>query len=561
MKKFFYFYLRGGCIVFCIGVLFSAYAINLQKTSTGYTAVVELSDVAVEKVDNGYVAVNIRGLYNNNQVGMAGLPETMFRLAIGRKKLVPTIKVTELETETKVLVEKIHPMQVGSSINSPLSERSFNFDLNYYKSIGKKESVVSISEPFESHGVPGVEVTIRPVSYNPVRNLVTIVKKFRLEITMPEGLSAIPAISSRDGHAFVKKLFVNYDVPQQKGQAKDNYLILYESQYADDYALDSFVTFRKQLYNVMTVDLDDAGNSSSDVQSYINGLDPKPTYVLFVGNAGEMPHFSSGPSSYWQYSLQDGSDKYSDCFVGMFSVRDAEELGNIIHKTMYTEKNIDNYPKQATLYSTYDGDGHIDREVTYIRENYWDPGEFEIDWQVADNNSSLSASQATNNTKDAIEANESRYVCYQGHGSTSQFSGGIKSSDIGKMTNTEVYPFVWGFACVTGTFTGSKCFGDYWISSKNGACMYTGASVNSSTYQKCLNAGMARMAAIEPDIHTIGQIFFLGKHFVWDTTISVSGFNSSSKDQGSKMYNLFGDPALETIHYNGNTGISKGENS
>jgi len=277
-----------------------------------------------------------------------------------------------------------------------------------------------------------------------------------------------------------------------------------------------------------------------------------------VGNAGTMPHYTasvgSRPHTYWPYSLEEGSEKYSDCFVGMFSVRSAEELGNIVHKTMHTEKNIDDYPKRVTLYSTYDGDGHIHDQVTYIKDHYWEPGGFEIDWQIADGDP-MNASQATAAAKKAIADNASRYVCYQGHGGTTGFSEGISSSDVTKMTNDEVYPFVWGFACLTGTFTGSKCFGDAWISAEGGACMYTGASVSSASYQKILNAGMARMAAVEPDLHTIGQIFFFGKHFVFDTSISASGFSCSetAKKEGASMYNLFGDPALETISYATNT--------
>ena len=541
--------------IFCLiaiiltGNIFSLSAIDLQKTEYGYTSIIDLPDVTVKKIDNGYVALSVPGFYYENTVGKAALPETMFRLAIGRKNLIPEIEVTELETETRILPARIHPMQADAPVSQPVSERAFDFDLDYYSSFGKREQVVSVSEPFVCHGVPGVEVTVRPVSYNPAGNVVTIVKKFKIGITMPEGSSAIPAITSKSSHAFVKKLYANYDIPLKKSNRKEGYLILYESQYEENAALDSFVTFREQSYEVSKVKISDAGSSASAVQSYIRGLNPKPTYVLFVGNAGSMPHFTDGPDSYWQYSLEQGSDEYSDCFVGMFAVRSAEALGNIIHKTMYTEKNIDNYPNHVTLYSTYDGDGHIHREVTYIKDTYWEPGQVEFDWQIADNNSSLSATQATSNTMNNINSNTSKYVCYQGHGGTTGFAPGISSSDVENMTNTEVYPFVWGYACLTGDFSSGTCFGEAWIAEKHGACMYTGASVNSSTYQKCLNAGMARAAAIEPELTKIGQIFFYGKHFVWDTTINVSGFQSSSKSEGSKMYNLFGDPALETEQY------------
>jgi hypothetical protein len=535
--------------VFLGGNMMAASALELQKTRSGYTAVVIIPDVTINVTENGYAGLAVKGYYYNNPVGMPALPERMFRLAIGKNKTVPEIGVTVLEEETIALPARLHPIQEDYPDHTPVSSRTFHIDRDFYTTTGTKEPLVSVSELFVCHGVPGVEVSIRPVSYNPLQNRVTVAKKFRLDITMPEGLSAIPAITSKSSHAFVKKIFTNYDVPLKTSNRKEGYLIICESDYEGNAALDSFITFREQLYDVTCVKLSDVGSSSSAIQSYIREQSPTPTYVLFVGNPSDIPHFSSGAHSYWQYSLEEGSDKYSDIFVGMFAVRSASGLGNIVHKTIYTEKNIDNYPKQVTLYSTYDGDGHIHREVTYMKETYWEPGNWEIDWQIADNNSSLSASQATSNTEKAIAENASKIVIYQGHGGTSGFTPGINSSDVRNMTNTEVYPFVWGFACQTGSFSGSSCFGEAWITEEHGACMYTGASVNSSTYQKVLNAGMARAASLESDLTTIGQIFYYGKHFVWDTTINVSGFNSSNKTSGSQMYNLFGDPALETEEY------------
>ena len=172
--------------------------------------------------------------------------------------------------------------------------------------------MVTVSEPFVSFGVPGVELIIRPVSYNPAKNVVTIVTKFKLDITMPEGLDAIPATYSEDGHAFIKKLFVNYEVPLPRGHRKDGYLILHESQYAENEDMKTFIEFREDLYDVTAVDIDDAGSDESEVKSYINDLSPKPTYILFVGNAGTMPHYTasvgSRPHTYWPYSLEEGSE-------------------------------------------------------------------------------------------------------------------------------------------------------------------------------------------------------------------------------------------------------------
>lgn len=537
-------------LIFFIGSIFFVSGVTLTKTENGYISIITVPKLAIKQYENGYLGLDLAGYYvNNNPIGRPAIPEQMIRLAIGEKKLIPQVKVTVLESEKIILKGRIHPVQEDTPQYLDLKQRPFDIDLLYYKTPGERQELVSVSEPFSCHGVPGVEITIRPATYNPQDNSVILVKKFQLDITMPEGFNAIPSITSNASHAFVKSIFNNYDVPLRENYRKDPYLILYESQYKENSDFKTFVDFRKELYEVTTVDLKDAGSSGDAVKTYINNLNPKPTYVCFVGNPSKMPHFTGSPKSYWQYSLQSGSDKYSDCFVGMLPVRSASDLTNVVKKTIHTEKNINDYPNQVSLYSTYDGDGHIHREVKYIKDNYWDKGEYESDWQIADNNSSLSASQATANVKKTINDNASKIVCYQGHGSTSGWQHGFKSSDLSKLTNTEVYPFVWGYACQTGAISSSPSFAERWLTAERGACMYTGASVNSGSYQKVLNAGMARATAVEPDLTTIGQIFFYAKHFVFDTTISAPGFQAGNKTQGAKMYNLFGDPALETTEY------------
>ena len=157
-------------------------ALELQKTRKGYSAEVKIPSVTINSTENGYVGLSIRGYYYNNPVGMPALPERMFRLAIGKNKIVPQISVTVLETETIALSAKLHPVQEDYPDNVPISSRTFHIDRDFYTTSGTKEPLVSVSESFVCHGVPGVEVSIRPVSYNPLQNRVTVAKKIRLDI-------------------------------------------------------------------------------------------------------------------------------------------------------------------------------------------------------------------------------------------------------------------------------------------------------------------------------------------------------------------------------------------
>ncbi len=554
--------------IICFGVYFSSVsAITLKKVgNTGYAAVVDVSDIAIKKMDNGYVYIKANGYLPDGVIGRPALPQKMFRLAIGTGKQIPEVQITVLEKEKMILSGRLHPLQKGWSPTSGLPRQSFRIDKKYYRNPGTSAPLVSVSEPFVCHGVPGVEITLCPFSYNPQKNVLTVIRKFKLTITMPDGISTIPALSSKTSHAYVKHLLTNYDVPLKKPSRsrgeEENYLIITAPEFEDDPALDSFTTFREETYTVSKVSTDDAGSSTDQIVSYLKNIYTEEglTYVLFVGNQSNLPYFSSGPSSFWQYGLIDGDDDYTDVHVGVFCVRNAASLGNIVHKTIHTERSIENYPDTTTIYSTFIHE-HMEMQCNYIRSRHWEPGGWKTSWMVPKAGSS---ENYTEDLKKQINSNNTRFVSYEGHGSSSGWQEGLDQGDVRNLTNREVYPFVWGYACSNGTFqNSSECFAETWIGAEGGAVMFTGASELSSSYQKALNVGMARGASHEDDLYSIGQIFDYGKTYVFDSTESIADdmqfVETVEKEGGSKMYNLFGDPAC-LVKYKGITESSYPEN-
>ncbi len=569
MKRYLQLLSRGGLVVLSAGVLFALFALDLQKTPTGYMGIIEVPEVKLHETGNNMILCRMPGYVSiRNSVGQAGIPQKTVRLAIGQKCLKPIVKVHILKKEEIKLVNKIYPVQMEWTLNRPVSERPFSFDFAYYTTEGKATPLVSISEPFGCHGIPGVELTIRPVYYNPVKNLLVVIKKYKLDITMPEGIGSIPILSSKAHYAYVKKVFLNSnDISFSNAGTKENYLIIVAPTYDENEDLARFITFREKLYNVSKVTTTESGGSASAIKSYLQDLwngspEEKPCYVLFVGkgaNSGNdaIPYHSGSASTYWSYHKMD-TDNYGDIFVGCFFVRSATKLKNIINKTIYTEENIDDYPKVTTQYSSYSDNAHIKNECNTIKTWHWDKSDLEVSWMVPEVNQSGSTFKQP--LIKQINANETRYVAYQGHGSQTSWQSGLSTSDVNNLTNDEVFPFVWSFACLTGTFTNSsECLGEAWIGAEGGGCMFTGASVSSSYYQKIFNAGMACGAAKMDDLTTIGQIYNFAKMYCRDSTAILDdpGFNKVGSilyESGEAMYNLFGDPALETITYE--TGIS-----
>lgn len=356
-----------------------------------------------------------------------------------------------------------------------------------------------------------------------------------------------------------KSLFLVFIISFSLFAQKAGYLVITESQYENDENLQEFISFRELLYDVTVVSVSEAGGSVSAIKSYIKNVyqNDNVKYVLFIGKASQnssgIPYETDGYPTYHNYGLID-NDNYLDVYVGCFFVRSATDLGNIIYKTMHAENNASEYPMLSTQFSSFRDDAHISDECGLIRDRYWDAGDVASDWMVPEPYGIETA--FVQPLINRINNNETRIVTYQGHGATTYWCGSngsgqsISSSQVTSLSNDEVYPVIWSMACVTGSFQqGSKCFGETWTTSENGACAFIGASNNSYVYQKMLNAGLACGINLKDDIHTLGQLFAFAKSFVRDSMhiANLSGFEKVTGVDPSheNMYNLFGDPALE----------------
>ncbi len=345
---------------------------------------------------------------------------------------------------------------------------------------------------------------------------------------------------------------------------KDNYLIVVAEQYQNNSKLEEFITFRNEVFNVSVVTVSEAGGTKDAIKSYIKNLyngAGSLGYVLFIGQGKtELPCFTASTSAgtantFHPYGDVEG-DSDMDIAVGCFFVRSATDLENMINKTMHTERSIDSYPKEQIMFSVYaDNDDNLVRLCGIMRDRYWEQPEnsemeYATSWMMPERGKGQSSGYYKSDFLNAVNSNSATFIAYQGHGSTTGWTDqtNVTTSDVNNLSNDEVYPFVFSHACVTGSFhNSSKCFGETWTTSENGAVAFYGSSVNSSYYQKQLNAGSACAIAQRPEITKIGDLFVFAKKFVRDTTIpgfSGTGFGTPNMND-ENMYNLFGDPGLD----------------
>lgn len=346
---------------------------------------------------------------------------------------------------------------------------------------------------------------------------------------------------------------------------KKNYLIIVDDQYEQNAKFQEFVTFREIAYNVTVKTLSEVGNSETGIKSAMQNLYDSDGlgYTLLIGNSGGgIPYKTGSYNTFHDYGLMD-SDKQLDVAVGCFFVSNSSDLENIIHKTIHTEQNINDYPMVTTQFSSYTTRAHIEQQCNAIKDEYWEQSDYEVSWMIPPYSGGTSM-QYVETLRNQINSNETSIIAFQAHGAeTGWVNGGsyyspeqnrqglsFDVSDVRGLTNDEVYPIVMSFACVSGSFQLNGGFGENWTTAKGGACAFIGSSKNSSHYQKTLNASLAS-AFCQDEITTLGDLFVAGKNFLRDST---SHYQSVMTTQSSgsvsvviadeQMYNLFGDPGL-----------------
>ena len=162
--------------------------INLTKTSNGYIIDFKLPSyqflpIAAEGED--YNQLLITGYGVKPEVGLPALPIVSFNLFIAYEETQPEFELKNIITSEMILKNKIFPFQMPWEKSSPIEDRPFTINNEYYNSNGNIEQpFVKISEPFIIAGVKGVTVTFYPFRYNPVENRLIAVNSGSINILL-----------------------------------------------------------------------------------------------------------------------------------------------------------------------------------------------------------------------------------------------------------------------------------------------------------------------------------------------------------------------------------------
>jgi len=520
--------------------------INLTKTSSGYKINFSLPDYQLKSVfaeGEEYFNIVIPGYGVTPEVGLPALPLVSFNLFIPTEEKQPEFEIENIGYNEQFLSHKIFPFQMPWEKNQSLSERPFIINEEYYNSTGKTDQpLITISEPFIIAGLKGITVTIYPFSYNPIENKLILLNSGTFNILVDQPVTTVTN-KSNSLQKFFEKIFINFQSTPDNSAMK--YLVI--TAPAFEAGMQQFLNHKiSKGFDAEMFNTNATGTTNASIKNFIqlryNDPQTRPEFILLVGDVNHIPAWtgsgSGTPSTDLNYVQLEGGDYYADAFIGRFSVANTDQLQNAINKSLYMENYIGTLTKKNIFMASTDNWQISEGTHNYVIDNYFGPANY--------TNLKLytyTYSATTQQLIDALNDNQI-FAIYSGHGSEYSWADGpqLNQSQVQALTNTW-YPFVYSFACVTGSYHLSECFGETWLRTENGASTFYGSSVNSYWDEDDILEKNIFKAMFDDDITLMTPMFVQGMIYLVNHYGGITGTTLRYME----MYNLMGDPSMPVI--------------
>ncbi len=426
----------------------------------------------------------------------------------------------------------------------------YTFDAAYKSDSWYPGRIAELGRPYIMRDKRGIVVTVTPFQYNPVRRVLRVTTGLTLSVTA-KGSGKINVLQKnvrRPSRAFDKVFennFINYSRLSSSGSLPedgDMLVITYDNFNATVQPLVDWKNSQKiptTLVNVSSI-----GNTAQKIKAYIQDLYDTSNlcYVLLVGDSGEVASpRKHGNSADPTYALLSGNDHYPDIFVGRFSAQTVSQAETQVKRTLEYEQSWhsgDWFWKGTGVASNLSGGHHgesDDEHMDYIRDDLLAYGYTEVDqiydpWATA--------------TQVSYALNEGRGVVnYCGHGDmTSWSTSGFSTTNVDKLTNQGMLPFIITVACDNGRFEAGTCFAEAWLrATDSGEPTGAIAMYASSAKQAWVPPMDAQDEFIDlyvaESMHSYGGLCFAGACKMMDE------YGQDGEDEFDNWI-VFGDPSL-----------------
>ncbi len=395
---------------------------------------------------------------------------------------------------------------------------------------------------------PLVVLEVYPVQYHPARNEVELLD-LEVQVQVPAPTPRHPWKLSTPFLAQLKRLVLNPEALLRVPPAPVGYLILVPDAYISaiqPYA--DWLTAKGYFVTLTPLSAIGSNPTATEIRAYIQNAyatwDVPPTFVLLVGDVDQIPNFTGQgegtPDTDLNYGMMDDTDYFPDLYVGRFSVSSASELSQVVNKALAYQQtawaNGRAWAQRAYFMASDDASFHQVAEGTHL----YAMGIVRAHGMIAD---SLFEYYGTG-TPVATALNDGRSLAiYSGHGYEQGWAGpSFDISDIYSLSNTDRYPMVQSYACLTGSYAAyDECFMEAWLRAPDkGAVVALGSSVTSYWDEDDVLERRMFDAQFDSAITWV-----MG--FVNHAKMALYEYygNTDRVRRYFEMYNLFGDPALD----------------
>jgi hypothetical protein len=327
-------------------------------------------------------------------------------------------------------------------------------------------------------------------------------------------------------------------------------------------SLGSFVAHKEALgWTVDSFTTDVAGSTAESIQAFIQlryaSEATRPSDLLLVGDTDTIPAWPGKgaylPDTDLYYACMDGaSDWLPDMAIGRFPARTAQQLTNMLSRSMNYETNVTKFSpfvSRAVFVTSEENYTLTEGAHNCVINRHLDPRAY-ASQRLYRHTYGATTSQVTN----AANLGCSLFA-YSGHGSaTGWLDPAVGVTNVQGVTDAFVCPLVTSFACRTGSYRAyDECFAEAWLRRGDNAGAVAMLASSQDTYweeddvfEKCVFAAVFEDGAL-----------MLG-NAVEDAKARYLTFYGTSAEtlQYFEQYNLFGDPTLALVVRDGQ---SKGD--
>jgi hypothetical protein len=552
---------------------------------------IESIEIATER--GTFSEIAIEGTYASGEIGTPELPASHQLLAVpfGATPRVNVISYTTTDyrlSDYGIGTILPHQPSVRKDQNPEDVEFVYNTAAYQTRSLATAPEA-TIEMQGTMRGIRIGSLLINPVSYNPAANTLRVFNDIEVEVSFDGADRAETERMLLSTYSpyfdIVYKQMFNYrqildvytDHPDLMAYPVHMIVITPEDYIT---ALQPWINWKIQKgFDVNVVTTTQAGGNYNAIQSYVQNLyntgvnqGATPTFVILVGDTGQVPGKTSGNATQKVTDLYYGSidgDYFPDMFYSRMSAENTNQVTAIVNKILQYEQYTmpdPSYLSNVTLIAGWDSywNARIGRPTINYATTYY----YNTAHGFNQVNAYLQQGQYTGcyNTLNTGVG----FINYTAHGSETSWSDPqFTVSNVNALTNTNKYFLAMGNCCLTGNFGHSQpCFGEAMLRGENkaaysyiGSCPVTywyedyyfgvGATnvMNQTPTLENTATGVYDGIWMDDTYNTVSSITFLGNIAV--CYASTGGYQTSSSPLYYwQAYHVLGDGSIMPYRVN-----------